>query len=125
MSRKLNQKQMIAIQLLALGQTAKNVAMQLDVCPETISKWKQGDEFNKEMRKVMIQMRDDMRCQLFHLMEQSVRSLAADIHCPGDPALRTKTALNVLKLIGSGSVAIPILPVPELPRPSGAPVTRP
>ena len=47
MSIKLNENQLIAIQLLATGVKASIIAKQLGIREETLSRWKQIDEFNE------------------------------------------------------------------------------
>ena len=47
MSIKLNENQLIAIQLLATGVKASIIAKQLRIREETLSRWKQIDEFNE------------------------------------------------------------------------------
>ena len=47
MSIKLNENQLIAIQLLATGVKASIIAKQLGIREETLSRWRQIDEFNE------------------------------------------------------------------------------
>ena len=49
MSTKLNEKQLIAIHLLASGVKASVVAKQLGIREETLSRWRQIDEFKKAL----------------------------------------------------------------------------
>ena len=54
MSIKLNEKQLIAVHLLASGVKASVIAKQLDIREETLSRWRQIDEF-KEALEVAIE----------------------------------------------------------------------
>ena len=45
----LNNNQLIAVQLLAKGQTGKFISEYLNVAEETISRWKQIDEFKEAL----------------------------------------------------------------------------
>ena len=47
MSTKLNENQLIAIHLIASGVKASVIANQLNIREETLSRWRQIDEFNK------------------------------------------------------------------------------
>ena len=47
MSTKLNEKQLIAIHLLASGYKSCEVAKQLNIRQETLSRWRQDDHFDK------------------------------------------------------------------------------
>ena len=47
MSTKLNENQLIAIHLLASGVNASVVAKELGIREETLSRWRQIDEFQK------------------------------------------------------------------------------
>ena len=49
MSTKLNQNQLIAIHLLASGVKASVVAKELGIREETLSRWRQIDEFQKSL----------------------------------------------------------------------------
>ena len=47
MSTKLNENQLIAIQLLASGVKAAQISKQLGIREETLSRWRQNDKFNE------------------------------------------------------------------------------
>jgi len=49
MSIKLNENQLIAIHLLASGHKSCEVAKQLNIRQETLSRWKQIDEFKEAL----------------------------------------------------------------------------
>ena len=49
MSTKLNENQLIAIHLLASGVKASMIAKKLGIREETLSRWRQIDEFKKEL----------------------------------------------------------------------------
>ena len=51
MSRKLNENQLIAIHLLASGFKASVIAKQLGMREETLSRWRQIDEFQKILER--------------------------------------------------------------------------
>ena len=47
MSTKLNENQLIAVHLIASGVKASIIAKQLGIREETLSRWRQNDEFNE------------------------------------------------------------------------------
>jgi len=47
MSTKLNEKQLIAVHLIASGVKASLIAKQIGIREETLSRWRQNDKFNK------------------------------------------------------------------------------
>jgi len=47
MSTKLNEKQLIAVHLIASGVKASLIAKQIGIREETLSRWRQNDNFNK------------------------------------------------------------------------------
>ena len=49
MSTKLNEKQLIAVHLIASGVKASLIAKQLSIREETLSRWRQIDEFNEAL----------------------------------------------------------------------------
>ena len=49
MSIKLNEKQLIAVHLLASGVKASIIAKQLNIREETLSRWRQTDEFKEAL----------------------------------------------------------------------------
>ena len=51
MSIKLNEKQLIAVHLLASGVKASVIAQQIDIREETLSRWRQIDEFKEALEE--------------------------------------------------------------------------
>ena len=50
MSKKINENQLIAVHLLASGVKASIIAKQLSIREETLSRWRQIDEFNENLQ---------------------------------------------------------------------------
>jgi len=50
MSTKLNENQLIAVHLIASGVKASIIAKQLGIREETLSRWRQNDEFKKAVK---------------------------------------------------------------------------
>ena len=51
MSRKLNESQIMACNLLATGMRTTEILNQLKIRPETLSRWKQNEEFIRQLKK--------------------------------------------------------------------------
>ena len=51
MSKKLNEKQLIAVHLLASGVKASVISKQLSIRKETLSRWRQIDEFKEALEE--------------------------------------------------------------------------
>lgn len=100
MSRKLTPKQVQAAHLLAAGGVVMDIARELKLRRETLSRWKKIPEFQQEIEKVTEEWRDSMRQRLLILAETSINTLKSDLEqYKGDPK-RIQTALNVLKSLG-------------------------
>ena len=71
MSKKLNENQLIAIHLLASGLKASNIAKQLGVREETVSRWRQEPIFKEALEdKIEIILREIIESQK-HLLIMS------------------------------------------------------
>ena len=53
MSKKLNENQLITAHLIASGVKASVIAKQLDIREETLSRWRQNDEFNEAVENAI------------------------------------------------------------------------
>ena len=51
MSIKLNESQVMACNLLAIGMKTTEILNQLKIRPETLSRWKQNEEFIRQLKK--------------------------------------------------------------------------
>ena len=51
MSIKLNESQVMACNLLATGMKTTEILSQLKIRPETLSRWKQNEEFIRQLKK--------------------------------------------------------------------------
>jgi len=49
MSNKINERQRLAAQLAASGKTGREIAAELDVAPETVSRWRSDEHFAAEL----------------------------------------------------------------------------
>ena len=67
MSKNLNENQLLAVQLVAQGRSGKEIAQELSVAEETISRWKKQPAF--------IALVNDLLGQLRYTTQQKMRNL--------------------------------------------------
>ena len=60
MSKNLNENQLIAVQLVAQGSSGKEIARELSVTEETVSRWKKQPEFIELVNDLLGQLRDTL-----------------------------------------------------------------
>ena len=77
-SKKLNNKQFLAAQLIAQGERQKDVAQKIKVSQETISIWKQNKEFEEATIQARIQFLNEMSEWHLCLIESSYERIS---HC--------------------------------------------
>ena len=77
-SKKLNNKQFLAAQLIAQGERQKDVAKKIKVSQETISIWKQNKEFEGATKQARIQFLNEMSEWHLSLIESSYERIS---HC--------------------------------------------
>ena len=58
MSKNLNENQLLAVQLVAQGRSGKEIAKELSVTEETISRWKKQPAFIALVNDLLGQLRD-------------------------------------------------------------------
>ena len=99
MSSKLKNNQLLAAELLASGMKAKNVAEKLNIRCETISRWKQCDEFKdflkKSSRNFLTEIIEE-QIYIHNLAQNALRNVLEDKEI--DPV---KKAMIAIKLINS------------------------
>ena len=95
MSTKLNENQLIAIHLIASGVKASVIANQLGIREETLSRWRQIDEFNKAVEdaiEVILREIDETHKNLLissqNIIHQALNNEELDIFKKANLALR-------------------------------------
>ncbi len=111
MSKKLNETQQIAIQLLASGKSCTAVAKELDVSKETVSRWKQLPEFRAGINILVEEAREAIRSKMIKLASNALEVIESDLQAQDDPARRSKAAYRILQLIGNDALALPQEPL--------------
>jgi hypothetical protein len=95
MSTKLNENQLIAVHLIASGVKASVIANQLNIREETLSRWRQIDEFNKAVEdaiEVILREIDETHKNLLissqNIIHQALNNEELDIFKKANLALR-------------------------------------
>ena len=72
MSTKLNENQLLATHLVAIGKSGKQIAEKLSVAEETISRWKKLPEFQAEVNAILLECRNNAKQRLRNLLTNSL-----------------------------------------------------
>ena len=92
MSSNLNERQQLAVVLLCSGLSATEVAKELKVRKETISRWKNDHEFNEELRSWRLAFFDRLIKRQFALFSEAQHQIEAAFQ---DSALTSYEKANI------------------------------
>lgn len=92
MSSNLNERQQLAVVLLCSGLSATEVAKELKVRKETISRWKNDHEFNEELRSWRLAFFDRLIKRQFALFSDAQHQIEAAFQ---DSALTSYQKANI------------------------------
>ena len=92
MSSNLNERQQLAIVLLCSGLSATEVAKELKVRKETISRWKNDRDFNEELRSWRLSFFDRLIKRQFALFSEAQHQIEAAFQ---DSALTSYQKANI------------------------------
>lgn len=107
MSTNLKERQQLAVQLLASGKTGREVAAELGVTPETVSRWRADVAFVAELNAMLNDASHNARQRLRNLVGDAVGVLEAVVRDSDAPIKsRLETAFKVLSLCGFASVGM-------------------
>ena len=98
MSTKLNENQLLATHLVAIGKNGKQIAGELSVAEETVSRWKQLPDFQAEVNAILLECRDNAKQRLRNLLTNSLDLLEAEMNNP-ESRHRVNIALKMLQLV--------------------------
>ena len=79
MSAKLNENQLLATHLVAIGKSGKQIAGELSVAEETISRWKKLPEFQAGVNSILMECREDTQQQLRHVIGLSLTIIQEEL----------------------------------------------
>ena len=102
MSQKITKKQKIAAQLIAYGESIGYAASKVEVRRETMSRWKKRPLFIKEVEKVMEEQRQNLKQRFDRVAESAVEMLLRQLHYNDPDPKCIQTALDVIKIFGTG-----------------------
>ena len=95
MSTKLNENQLVAVHLLASGVKASVIAKKLSIREETLSRWRQIDEFKdalEEAKEVVLREIDETHKNLLissqDIINEALNNEELDLHKKANLALR-------------------------------------
>ena len=102
MSTKLKENQLLATPLVAQGVSGKEIAKQLWVAEETVSRWRQLPEFQARVNSILMECREDTQQQLRHIIGLSLTIIQEELQNTNS-STRVSLALklvNSMKLTG-------------------------
>ena len=94
MSKNLNENQLLAVQLVAQGRSGKEIAQELSVTEETISRWKKQPAFIALVNDLLGQLRDTTQQKIRNLVLLSLEILEKELFNEGNKN-RVNIALKV------------------------------
>ena len=95
MSIKLNENQLLAVQLVAQGRSGKEIAQELSVTEETISRWKKQPAFIALVNELLGQLRDTTQQKMRNLVLLALEILEKELFNESNKN-RVNIALKVL-----------------------------
>ena len=98
MSTKLNENQLLTTHLVAIGKSGKQIAEELSVAEETISRWKKLPEFQAEINAILLECRDNTKQRLRNLLTNSLVFLEEEMNNP-ESRHKVNIALKMLQLV--------------------------
>ena len=95
MSKNLNENQLLAVQLVAQGRSGKEIAKELSVAEETVSRWKKQPAFIALVNDLLGQLRDTTQQKMRNLVLLALEILEKELFNE-DNKNRVNIALKVL-----------------------------
>ena len=78
MSKNLNENQLLAVQLVAQGRSGREIAKQLSVTEETISRWKKQPIFIASVNEILGQLSEGIQQKMRNLVFQALEILETE-----------------------------------------------
>ena len=79
MSKNLNENQLLAVQLVAQGRSGREIAKQLSVTEETISRWKKQPIFIASVNEILGQLSEGIQQKMRNLVFQALEILETEL----------------------------------------------
>jgi hypothetical protein len=112
----LKYKQRKALLRLAQGEPAVSIARDLKLRPETLSRWQRNHQFNNMFAILQEEIHNRLRQRLLYVVDRSLTSISEQLDKESDDQTRIKTALNVLRIVGSGALNAPESVIKDTPQ---------
>jgi hypothetical protein len=101
MSKKLNENQLLAVPLVASGMSGQLVAKELNIQPETLSRWKNDSEFMAGVNKIIVDAQEATQAKLSQLTTQALKVIEDALCDEAEPtSVRLNVAFKVLDKVG-------------------------
>ena len=100
MTDKISAKQVQALTLILYGWKAVEIAEDLDVSPQTLSRWKQEPAFKALLNLNKLEILNSARERLQVCAEKAVDELVELATEAESPELRRKACLDIIQLVG-------------------------
>ena len=96
----LTPKKIQAAQLLASGRKCQDVAVEVDVTPQTISQWKREAGFTVYLNRLKLESAEAALDSLRSLAKEAADELGHLLKNSKNDEIRRKTAINILEMVG-------------------------
>ena len=96
MSKNLNENQLLAVQLVAQGRSGREIAKQLSVTEETISRWKKQPIFIASVNEILGQLSEGIQQKMRSLIFQALEILETELSDKENKS-RANIALKLLQ----------------------------
>jgi hypothetical protein len=101
MSKKLNENQLLAVPLVASGMSGQLVAKELNIQPETLSRWKNDSEFMAGVNRIIVDAQEATQAKLRQLTTQALKVIEDALYDEAEPTgVRLNVAFKVLDKVG-------------------------
>ena len=101
MPTKLNENQLLAVQLVASGLSGKEIAKKLNIQPETLSRWKNEPEFMAGVNSIIVDAQEATQAKLGQLTTQALKVIEDALCDEAEPtSVRLNVAFKVLDKVG-------------------------
>ena len=101
MSTKLNENQLLAVQLVASGLSGKEIAKKLVIQPETLSRWKNEPEFMAGVNSIIVDAQEATQAKLGKMTAQALKTIEDALNDESVPThIRFNAAFKVLDKVG-------------------------
>lgn len=101
MSTELNENQLLAVQLVAAGMSGREIANELSVRPETVSRWKNDSEFVASVNSIIVDAQEASQAKLSQMSALALKIIEDALNDESVPInIKLHTAFKVLDKVG-------------------------